>query len=467
MFERAGCKLEACKSIAASRDDGQSVGARLERAICRIRTELGPSCVFFVEETSLHIASLGTLGDCPGAAVEDWLERTTFERLDELLLSSGNDRRATIRSDIALHLPAMDDPIFFCGETEGRIASAPPRFALNAAYPWLSPDTLNGWFVPYGETRCLGEMEPERSLEFDFRARALDALLDRLYEYNAVANVGSSGFRSRPRRSSAERKPPILVVIGHRCAGKTAFGDFACREFGAVHIEASSVIRQIAKRAGERAETSKEATEFLQRHGFDVVAREIVNLVEQDSEHPTVITGIRTVEELLYLARTLTELEIVHVQADPKTRFARHLRRARDREAQTMSDFSAIDEEQSAFGLLRVAEIVADFVLRNDDASLGAYLETAGEIFHTSATRQRRIPPLPGARPKLDRALAASKTGDRAPVCEEIGVDASAVSVRRHAANESSRAEMELSKYGLGVHEGPFLDLLRARGLAR
>ncbi len=49
----------------------------------------------------------------------------------------------------------------------------------------VAPDNFNGWFIPDGSQRRLGEMDFEESLDFDFRVKALSAVADRLEEYTA------------------------------------------------------------------------------------------------------------------------------------------------------------------------------------------------------------------------------------------------------------------------------------------
>ncbi|MGY4414904.1 inosine/xanthosine triphosphate pyrophosphatase family protein [Bradyrhizobium sp. LB7.1] len=115
-------------------------------------------------------------------AVKEWFSSASFEALDRELREKGNNRRVIVKSDIALYLPALSRKVFFHGETDGAIATSPPEFSPSAQYPWLTPDTFNGWFIPQGATKRLGEMEFEESLTFDFRAKSLSALVSRLEE---------------------------------------------------------------------------------------------------------------------------------------------------------------------------------------------------------------------------------------------------------------------------------------------
>ena len=66
----------------------------------------------------------------------------------------------------------------------------------------------------------------------------------------------------------------------------------------ATHLEASSVLRELARQRDEVVESSADAFAFLRKHGFDVVAREIGKLIELQGSDTTVITGLRTIEEI-------------------------------------------------------------------------------------------------------------------------------------------------------------------------
>src|SRR5690606_1898690 len=79
-----------------------------------------------------------------------------------------------------------------------------------------------------------------------------------------------------------------------------------------------------------------------------------------------VITGLRTVEEVYLLAQRFPQARIVLIDSDARTRFERHLRRARDTDVQSFRDFQKQDEKQAAFGALRVADEIATDTIRND-----------------------------------------------------------------------------------------------------
>ncbi|MFW2828535.1 hypothetical protein [Sphingomonas sp. ID0503] len=102
------------------------------------------------------------------------------------------------------------------------------------------------------------------------------------------------------------------------------------------------------------------------------------------------------------------------IEADARTRFERHLRRARADDARTFRDFARLDEEQMGFGALRVAHEIADAVIRND-ADLNSYWDWIDELVvtpwpfltHTGAS-------------ELHRSLQALRRIRRAATCDEI-----------------------------------------------
>ena len=140
---RSGLSLRHFKSTTDPYHEDYSSGKEilLTRAISEILESVGKSSLFFVEDTSLRIESLSTQNkDVPGLSVKEWFASTKFEELDKSLRSNGNDRRAEIKSDIALHLPQLTRPVFFHGSCVGKVADSAPAFEENPHYPWLTPE---------------------------------------------------------------------------------------------------------------------------------------------------------------------------------------------------------------------------------------------------------------------------------------------------------------------------------------
>ena len=119
-------------------------------------------------------------------------------------------------------------------------------------------------------------------------------LIARLEEMNAALNVSPSFYTVRrpeiahPQEQLAfrellpreESEPQILLVIGHKCAGKTTLSDYLAGHDGVMVFEASSVLRQLASDAGEGVDTADDAFSFLREHGLDCVAEVIAKYLD-------------------------------------------------------------------------------------------------------------------------------------------------------------------------------------------
>jgi dephospho-CoA kinase len=303
------------------------------------------------------------------------------------------------------------------------VALVAPDFEGSVQYPWLSPDNFNGWFIPEGATKCLGEMEFEESLEFDFRAKALIQLVHRLEELSAALNLGRTQMFVRRSEDPADHQlllpveppTPIFVVVGHKCAGKTTFSDFLAAEEGVMALEGSTVLREIADREDRAITSGSDAREFLTEKGLDVVAREIARRIHREEAAVYVVSGMRTIEEVDHLLEEFPSARLVWIEADVQDRFERHLKRARDRDVKSLKDFIAQDEEQMRFGVLRAGPDIADIVVRNDQDL---------DNFHAKvlALARSRLPARSRAssRSELHRCLAALDDLGHAATCEEI-----------------------------------------------
>lgn len=336
----------------------------LNRAVQEIVDRLEANSIFFVEDTSVRIEALSGSADFPGLQVKEWFQRTSFAKLNESLQSKGDDRRATVYSDIALFVPGLERPVYVSGATDGLVATAAPAFSTDVEHPWLTPNTFNGWFIPNGASRRLGEMPVVESLRYDFRVKALTKLVERLQEYAAVLNLPTGNYAFPLRQVTTEQttlfpKSPLLVVVGRVCAGKTTFGNYTVSAKGGLHIEASDVMRDLAEASQVKASTmADKASTLLSKKGPDVVAKEIESRFGTSLDAGAVITGFRTLEEVWYIRERHPECRVILVECGDRIRFGRHLARQRVAGVDTFTDFSAFDRNQWAFGLLgRVADI--------------------------------------------------------------------------------------------------------------
>jgi len=157
-FGQYGIILNHYKSRKEPYTEDYSLGKKklLEEALNDILRTVGRSTLVFVEDTSLRIEALSDEElDYPGLRVKEWFNETSFEQLDSLLIKRGRGRKAVVKSDIALHIPHLSNPILFHGETSGNVAEKCPDFEENPQFPWLTPKSFNGWFIPENSNKTL------------------------------------------------------------------------------------------------------------------------------------------------------------------------------------------------------------------------------------------------------------------------------------------------------------------------
>lgn len=407
----------------------------LSQAIRQILEEIGGrSSIFFVEDTSLRIEALSEEEkDYPGLSVKEWFNETDFESLDFELRKRGGTREATVKSDVALHLPGLEVPVFFYGETRGTIALSPPDFAESIQYPWLTPNSFNGWFIPDGADKRLGEMTLEESWKYDFRTKALLALLGRLEEYAIVLNLPPRAY-TRPKSfinvagqlSLFEAEGEKLIVIGRTCCGKTTFGEYAQRQYTLPFIEASSIMKGLASEyAIQEPRPFERSKKVLETRGYDVVARIILQKHKNQLNNGFVISGFRTIEELEVMKTQVPGVKVILIDSDERMRYERYIRRRRDTYATSFSEFIALDEQQGMLGLLLRAGDFADIRIRNE-ASLEDYSKQIDAIVtgigkkDVAGLTTELLPRAEQDRSQLYRCLIALDEAGRPLTCDEI-----------------------------------------------
>lgn len=348
----------------------------LQEGLAEVLTVVGENQFVFIEDTTIRIEALSAPdSDVPGLAAKEWFAGTTFEELDSELRNRGNVRAATVKSDIALHVPGMKGPLFFHGETTGVVAGAPPKFQLHSAsHPWLNPSTFNGWFVPEGATKPLGEMSIEEAWGFDFRIRSLTMLIKRLQEFTFVLNAPPTAYRLRSypvtqvQLSLFGAEQPIFVAIGLPSAGKSYFGTYLSVKRNFIHIEASTVVRAARESTPIKGASIEQFGEhFHRRFGRDIVGRVLIETVDiDDTSAGLVISGLRHIEEFEALLSRFENATLVYIEARERTRFERFLARRRADMDNSFTSFLRRDEENKNFSLVRYGRQLATLVILNE-----------------------------------------------------------------------------------------------------
>ena len=481
IFMRSGYQLRHYRSRHEPYDEDYSLGTRglLNNALKQVSQDFDLRSMFFVEDTSLRLEALSEEEDYPGTRVKEWFAATSFYDLASQIKLRGGDRRAVVKSDIALQIPTLSRPIFFHAETSGQVALDPPTFLPSVPYPWLTPNTFNGWFIPGGSSKRLGEMEFEESLEYDFRAKALGLVIERLEELTAALNFGARHHITRRSiaRSLASgqmslfpaERSRVLLVVGNKCGGKSTFSDFLIGYHKNVFaLEASTILRNLAAVENEAVNSSGEALAYLQKKGWDVVAREAASIILRENASLNIVTGFRTAEELLFMRKTFPNAEIVLIEADQRTRFERHIKRARGIDARSFKEFQRLDEEQASFGAMRVAHELAEAVIRNDD-DIGQYHRKIEELIRG---REAKSDSKRADESELQRSLRALHKIGHAATCDEIArvTEEQGHPVRKYNTNRALKSIPEfatrvtksdqLLKYRLTQRAVPLLELL-------
>jgi hypothetical protein len=92
----------------------------------------------------------------------------------------------------------------------------------------------------------------------------------------------------------------------------------------------------------------------------------VVGLYGDELKDRAILTGFRTIEEVQYIRSEFPACKVVYVDASERSRFERHLRRGRPEDIKTFNDFRDFDRQQWSFGLLPVAQDLADIKIENE-----------------------------------------------------------------------------------------------------
>ena len=405
VFARLGLPLSRSGSdrVSDAEDYYGSVEQLIEEKLRHV--PLRPWTVHFVEDTYVRIEALSDPTEAslesvewaratkPGLKTKEWFNSTSFEDLESAVASRGGDRRASVYSTVALHVPGLSTPQIFTAHVAGSIANQPGEgLAANQLFPWLNPNSFNAWFVPEGKNVPLSDLELDQSLDVDFRVSALLALADRLEEYIAILNLPSVSIERVVRPFSSALQPqlfpihgPPIAVIGLTCAGKTTLGQYLANH-RYTHIEASEVLRTLLDI--DVAPNSRfgfvQAMTALTSLGWDIVARRAFEYYSQFTQSGFCITGLRTVEELNFLSQVFSDLVVVLLVAPEETRFERYLNRRRGGDQRSLTRFRERESEHARFGLLSVAEHCA-MIRMSNIATLGNLQRLARELAETGS----------------------------------------------------------------------------------
>jgi dephospho-CoA kinase/inosine/xanthosine triphosphate pyrophosphatase family protein len=336
---------------------------------------------FFLEDTSVRIDALSSPSkEIPGLDVKFWMQEQDFASLDAALKARGNDRSASVRSDVLLHVPSSlkaawnikNEYLVFVGTQTGSIVSEEVNYQPNLVFPWLDNQTFNKWFQPEGSAGPFGALEIARADEVDFRRNSFA----KLFSFLAARSYLTGDFEQLEFQLYSKSN---LILCGYTCAGKTTASQHLARRFGYLHIEASDFMY----------------LNYLYRHGYSgqvavgdfaeqalgqkptIAAEKVAEYIGENPSAPVVVSGFRSPEEIDFLRRTLSpqgkNFDTLFIEADEEARFQRLRGRMRPGDDISLQDFRRRDLQQQRMGLegIRLSRSVT--TLRNG-GTLRAYL---------------------------------------------------------------------------------------------
>ena len=324
---------------------------------------------FFLEDTSVVIPAFSDKEDIPGVDVKYWMESMSFKILDKDLRRKGNNREATVRSDLILHLPpsiraglgAKKPYLQFTGSSSGKIVSKELVIATNPVRPWQDSRSFNKWFVPQGEVKPFSLLPGNRADRHDFRRKAFSELLAFL-DTIGVRVPESGALSYQQSLPGISNRPPLFLVCGPSGAGKTTIAEKLASDFGYMHFEASDFMRRaFYERLGRY--TSMRLSEFaasvLSEEPW-VVPEGILEYFENFDGSPLVITGFRSpleLESFRSLYKGEEEVLAVYVEAPRQVRYDRVRKRHRNDAPESKAAMIRKDREQDAMGLTSIRKM--------------------------------------------------------------------------------------------------------------
>lgn len=337
--------------------------------------------LFFIEDTSVTIDALSTECETPGPDVKYWMAETDFATLDAQLKALGNNRRATVRSDLVLHLPpewvGTESRSYKCftSTVSGNVTEKELAFDTNQMYPWLDNRTFNKWFVPDSCSQPISMLSISEADKHDFRAPAFREMLEFLENHQKIFRrtehevQTSFGFESQ-----------LFIVCGPSCAGKTTLAEYLAERYGYYHIEASDFMYlSYYQRHGVSPVTDiGDFAEQALRDQPEIVAEQVLQNIQQNKPAPVIVTGFRSAAEIEWFRDHYMgkyPVEVVYVTADQAIRYARSLIRQREGEAEDQEAFVRRDAQQAAMGLAELGRYFAANRIENN-GSLDNYFSS-------------------------------------------------------------------------------------------
>lgn len=330
--------------------------------------------LFFIEDTSVIIEALSTEEEeVPGLDIKYWMAETNFATLNKKLKALGNNRRASVRSDLVLHLSKDFQKLgqsekyrCFTSSTQGSIADKAINFETNPLYPWLDNKTFNKWFVPVGCKKPISALPITEADKYDFRAGAFREMLEFLEQHKKICR------RCEPAKQQVlEIEEPIFIICGPSCAGKTTLAEYLAKKYGLYHIEASDFMYLSYYQRHGVSSTVKigDFAEQALNDQPEIVARQILENIYEAKANLVVITGFRSPLEITWFQKYYAgghPIVVCFVKADADIRFIRSVNRNREKISTSRKVFDLTDKQQLGMGLGEIEKQFASQVIDNN-----------------------------------------------------------------------------------------------------
>lgn len=355
--------------------------------------------LFILEDTSVKIDALSQDGgEVPGLEIKYWMEGQTFSNLDATLQSRANNRSATVRSDLLLHIPKYykalwqitGDYVTFVGTQRGHVAESEYVFETNLVYPWLDNRSFNKWFVPNDHTLPFGALKIGDADRVDFRRKAFEQLFSFLTERRYLSSEPTQ------LEFGLDHKPNF-IISGFTCAGKTTASQHLARKFGYLHVEASDFMYlNYYYRHGYRGDISiGDFAEDALAQKPEIAAERVAEYIADKGGGPVIISGFRSPREVDYVNDAMNvlgkTLRVVFVNSNESARYKRLAARGRPGDDLSLDAFRRRDEQQRRMGLDEIAKSAGALTLRNE-ASLPEYLEAIDVLVGPSLSDDIIVP---------------------------------------------------------------------------
>lgn len=161
----------------------------------------------------------------------------------------------------------------------------------------------------------------------------------------------------------------ILGFSGQIGSGKGTVAKHIVDKYGASHYRFSDILREVSDylRIEKTRDNLQDLSTILrQRFGQDLLTKLIFEKVKEDANDFIAVEGIRLAEDVDYLKR-LPEFHFVYIEADPKTRYERILKRKENPgDAEKTFEQFLQDQEDEADIQIQGLKKKAQYVLENN-----------------------------------------------------------------------------------------------------